>query len=90
MSFVSISTVGLEAIAITKLKANMQEFLFIIEKFQMGGLFYGELLIKTCSPLFISFNSCQSTLDLMTLTLVSVITESKKQVSHIITCIPNI
>ena len=39
MSFVSISTVGLEAIAITKLNANMLDFLIIIEKFQMGVYF---------------------------------------------------
>ena len=41
MSFVSISTVGLEVIkvAITKLNTNMLDFLINIEKFQMGVYF---------------------------------------------------
>ena len=39
MSFVSISTVGLETIAITKQNASMLSFLIIIEKFQMGVYF---------------------------------------------------
>ena len=39
MSSFAISTVGLDTIAITKLKANMLGFLIISEKFQMEVYF---------------------------------------------------